>query len=207
MPGSQGATRKPGGWRRRRERSDSCRIPVFPPLPAALGPCGDSRPPRAVVKTITHRAAEVGLDHLLPDGLEHQRPELLGGQGRAVPDKVPEGEFDLVGLAGGAAIGRQVAPTAVVHVLADDRSHGAVEGVLLRLAAVAIPVAARLEDRLRVRVAGNLFGRAGIGGRELAAGRNQRPCTESPLARQFDSPPVAAVVDENAAWNSASTSH
>jgi len=62
-------------------------------------------------------------------------------------------------------------------------------------------------DRLGVRVAGALFGRAGIIGGELATGRNERPGLLRLLARQANPPPIAAVVDEKAAWNSASTSH
>jgi hypothetical protein len=76
--------------------------------------------------------------------------------------------------------------------------------------AAALPVEAdRLQDvdRLGVRVAGALFGRAAVVGRELATGGNQRPGLLRLLARQANPPPIAAVIDENAAWNSAPASH
>ena len=40
-----------------------------------------------------------------------------------------------------------------------------------------------------------------------AAGGNQRPGTEFPLARQLDPPPVVAVFEEDTAWNAVPASH
>jgi hypothetical protein len=63
------------------------------------------------------------------------------------------------------------------------------------------------EDGSRVSIAGNLFGHAWVVGGERAACGNQRPGLQFCLAGRFDAPPVAAVVEEDTAWNAVPTSH
>jgi len=98
----------------------------------------------------------------------------------------------------------------VVEVAPDDGGNRAVEPVL-RLAALAFAVAIAIpsggEDRPRVRVAGNLLHHGGVVGGVSATRRHKRPGLEFRLAGRLGPPPVAAVVDEDAAGHAAPGSH